>query len=704
MNRFVSSCCIFLLFAMCFPLTQRAQTHEADSLKRHLLTILPSHSPTDTVIITCLNDIAYSMRNNVHDSALVYAQEAYRRAVQANFALGQANALLTQGIVAIYEGHYNAALDLNLQAIDLYKQLGNKLREGSVLNNIGYLYKAQGKLAIAKEYFLRSEALFREVQSQDGLALAWGNLGDIALKEGDLAAAMHIEQNALRSALTVNDRYYEGVALYHIGTVFLAMQQYDSARAYQQRALTMFLGDGNNTYTIRSYENLAAIAAAEGRFDVAFEAAKQGFSIAERFNLSVETVLICERLSSLYERTGNFALALAYYRSTSTLRDSLTVLNIEQRMKVLDMMRLAEKTDKNLLKAENEQNRLQWQRNSVIAGFGAVVILLVLALNRYRFKSRAEKEQRAFNETIVRQQAQLQEQAARIQSANTELAEINAQLDHQNEHLQRSNHGLEEANTRLATLNHEKDELLGIVAHDLKNPLTGIMLAASSLRNESERVNYIAAERANTLTSRILASSERMMNIITKLLRSNLLDEGAVQLNVQRFDIATLTREIAEEHLSHAQSKSIALHIDVPSSGIIAHADPDATAEIIENLLDNALKYSPHGKNVWIRIISELGNMKQQKVFSSLSPQNSFTLRLEIQDEGPGLSDADKTQLFRKFTRLSAQPTSGEQSTGLGLSIVKKLVEGMNGRVWCESETGNGLSTGATFIVELPAG
>src|SRR5690606_24957799 len=74
-------------------------------------------------------------------------------------------------------------------------------------------------------------------------------------------------------------------------------------------------------------------------------------------------------------------------------------------------------------------------------------------------------------------------------------------------------------------------------------------------------------------------------------------------------------------------------------------------------------------------------------------------VRVEIQDQGPGLSEADRQRLFQKFARLSAQPTGGEHSTGLGLSIVKKLVEAMNGRVWCESEQGRG----ATFIIEFPA-
>jgi signal transduction histidine kinase len=107
----------------------------------------------------------------------------------------------------------------------------------------------------------------------------------------------------------------------------------------------------------------------------------------------------------------------------------------------------------------------------------------------------------------------------------------------------------------------------------------------------------------------------------------------------------------------------------------------NTTHQVLDNLISNAVKYSPLGKNIMIRLL-----------------QNETYIRCEIQDEGPGLSEADKKKLFGKFNRLTARPTAGEHSTGLGLFIVKKLLEAMGGRVWCESELGHG----ATFIVEFP--
>ena len=110
-------------------------------------------------------------------------------------------------------------------------------------------------------------------------------------------------------------------------------------------------------------------------------------------------------------------------------------------------------------------------------------------------------------------------------------------------------------------------------------------------------------------------------------------------------------------------------------------ADTTQLVQIMDNLVSNAVKYSPSGKNIYVRVY-----------------QVDSRVRAEIKDEGPGISAEDQKRLFGKFARLSARPTAGEHSTGLGLAIVKRLVESMKGKVWCESHPGQG----AAFIVELP--
>jgi signal transduction histidine kinase len=122
------------------------------------------------------------------------------------------------------------------------------------------------------------------------------------------------------------------------------------------------------------------------------------------------------------------------------------------------------------------------------------------------------------------------------------------------------------------------------------------------------------------------------------------------------------------------------INVYVEAEELYAHVDPDYTVQIFENLISNAIKFSPPEKIVKVKLVKSNGKA-----------------RAEIIDEGPGLTKDDMKKVFGKFQRLSARPTGGEHSTGLGLSIVKKYVEAMNGKVWCESEYGKG----ANFIVEF---
>jgi signal transduction histidine kinase len=173
----------------------------------------------------------------------------------------------------------------------------------------------------------------------------------------------------------------------------------------------------------------------------------------------------------------------------------------------------------------------------------------------------------------------------------------------------------------------------------------------------------------------------------------NALERGGQQFNITTFDIAPSLSFATDLYNGRGAEKNIMLHFDYPKNATtMVLADRLAVEQIIDNIISNAVKYSPHGKNVWVSVEERTMTLKANE-----NMKNAIVFA--VRDEGPGLSEEDKGKLFSKFSRLSAQPTGGEHSTGLGLSIVKKMVELMNGKVWCESELGKG----ATFLVALPA-
>src|SRR5438105_7462818 len=172
-----------------------------------------------------------------------------------------------------------------------------------------------------------------------------------------------------------------------------------------------------------------------------------------------------------------------------------------------------------------------------------------------------------------------------------------------------------------------------------------------------------------------------MRDMIVKLLDSNAIEEGRFSCKIERCDLNTLVGESVQHNQLSAERKEIAISVHT-AQGLCARVDRSTTVQILDNLVSNAIKYSPPNTTVLVETWAEKDHVL-----------------VGVKDQGPGISELDQQKLFGKFTRLTARPTGGELSTGLGLSIVKKLAEAMSGSVQCRSVLGSG----ATFIVRLPS-
>ena len=276
----------------------------------------------------------------------------------------------------------------------------------------------------------------------------------------------------------------------------------------------------------------------------------------------------------------------------------------------------------------------------------------------------------------------LKESFQKIENQNRQLEEYNRTLEHKvrerTQELKQTNDDLQKAYLQVLELNKEKNEFLGIAAHDLKNPLAAIKGLSESIYEDKEMPRDELDENAINIVS----SSERMFSIITSLLDINRIEEGKVAVKFDEVWITKAMRDIIYANMENAKKKNINLNFEFADENMTVVNDRNIISQIVDNLVSNAVKFSPHGKNVFVRI-----------------ERSANSVRIAVKDEGPGLSDKDKTKLFSKFAKLSARPTGGEHSTGLGLSIVKKLAEMIGADIKVESEKGNG----AEFTVTLPA-
>ncbi|MCF3650550.1 hybrid sensor histidine kinase/response regulator [Synoicihabitans lomoniglobus] len=224
----------------------------------------------------------------------------------------------------------------------------------------------------------------------------------------------------------------------------------------------------------------------------------------------------------------------------------------------------------------------------------------------------------------------------------------------------------------------EKNDLMAAVAHDLKNPLTSIQIAGNVLRDGL--VGDPKLEMANV----IVDSCNELLSLIEDRLSRNAREAAIAQLSLSPINLRNLLQSVAQQNRPIAHAKDITLDLDLPlDTELNIQGDYHATAQIFDNLVSNAIKFSPRGKTVSI----ECG-----------APGSPGCIRIKVVDHGPGCSEADRRDLFKPYHRLSAKPTGGESSTGLGLSIAHDLVLKMSGRISCEDTTGGG----ATFWVELP--
>ena len=232
---------------------------------------------------------------------------------------------------------------------------------------------------------------------------------------------------------------------------------------------------------------------------------------------------------------------------------------------------------------------------------------------------------------------------------------------------------------RLRQLDDEKNEFLGILAHDLKNPLSGIVGFADLLIEEPE----MPADQRTEHITLIRTSAQRMMQMVRNLLDANAIERGQLPMEPASHDLAEIAVHVANAFYARAVQKQQAMHFERPEGPVSAIVDRNLATQVLENLVSNAVKYSPPGRNIWIRLRREPG-----------------AAHFEIQDEGPGLSESDQRKLFNNFARVH-QPgaASTEDSTGLGLAIVKRVVQAMRGRIGLLSEPGRG----SMFWVKFPA-
>jgi signal transduction histidine kinase len=233
---------------------------------------------------------------------------------------------------------------------------------------------------------------------------------------------------------------------------------------------------------------------------------------------------------------------------------------------------------------------------------------------------------------------------------------------------------------QLRSSNRFKSEVLGTVAHDLKNPL-GVILGRAEILSDLLEAKRLQVEPARAQVEHIRESAKRLAGMVDLLIADAMNDALDITVRREPIDLSHLVGEVVEANRPLAERKGQRITLERPDT-LPAVGDQDRLRDAVDNLLSNAIKYSPTGGRIEIGVGERQGRV-----------------RVAVRDHGPGLSPEDLSRLFGRFQRLSAKPTGGESSTGLGLSIAKRIVELHGGEIEAASD---GPGTGTTFSILLP--
>jgi serine phosphatase RsbU (regulator of sigma subunit)/predicted negative regulator of RcsB-dependent stress response len=439
--------CVALLACLfCLPPSVRGQHSDTqrriDSLEALLAHVREkqtslAESRTDTTLVHLLNTVSREYFKQNPAKSLSYAQQAVDVAVKlSNGEASQqwtAQSLSNAGVALYYQGKYDEALMRHFEALKIREAQADKRGQAISLNNIGLVYYDQNKYDLALVQHFKALRLREEAGDKQGQSSSLSNIGLIYSEQLQFDSARTYFLQALRIFREIGDKQGEASLLNNIGRIYTTQGNLQEALQCYRESLALKRLLGNKEGECASLNNIGNLLNMQGSNREALEYSQQALALADSIGAKVRQQEALETLSTIYADLGDNKSALEYFRRSVAVRDE--ILNEQSQSKTLQLQAQYESEKKDqAIKLLSAETQLQATvRNVLIAGGVLLVGMLVLAVNRYRTKQRA-------NEEIMRQKQVVEQQAASIRRANEELAERNHELDSKNHELDEKNH------------------------------------------------------------------------------------------------------------------------------------------------------------------------------------------------------------------------------------------------------------------------
>lgn len=583
--------------------------------------------------IDLLNSIASHYLEKDNRLSIQYSSEANQLAQKSNDLKGQAESLLCLGKAGYFSLDFIGAIENLADAAYIYEALGDKKNVVSALTYTGMSQFSLGDNTRALDSFFQALKLGREAHENESERVVLMQIGLVYLSNRETELALEYMNKSYELILPNGNTRELASITGNMGNIYLQLRDFQKTMECYLKCKEIFEELRRPLEIGRAYLNIGVTLATFGKFHEGLEYAEK---CLETFTKLDRKDLICNTLStigSIYYDLKDNAKALEYF------------------LKALDIA---------------EKHNVKKMFESIYGSIADTSSAMGDYKTAYEFHL---KYHGAVNERM--------KHSSDVKTKYLNTAYKVDALKKESEELSAKNEELKNLNEQLIMLNNDKNEFLGIAAHDLKNPLASISLSASTIK---KYIGTFSREKIESHLDKIAETSDRMKNIVTNLININAIESGKFNVNKEMLSLSALIKHIIDDFRHRASNKDIEI-VYSETEEVKIMTDENAIYSILDNLISNAIKYSSSGSYIFVKVL------KGDKV------------TVKIKDNGLGIPDEEKDKVFQKFSRMSNKPTGGEGSTGLGLSIVKKLTELIDGKIFFESEYGKG----TTFTLELPA-
>ncbi len=585
--------------------------------------------------LSTLIDEGTKIRQNMPADALAIFKEVLSES-ELNFdEQYRAISLFNIAITYLILTDYDKSISYFHKALKTEYVINNPELKSEILRGIAGNHARKYNYREALKYFYLSESASIQSWNMPNLHMVYQGIASLYTKLKLYEKALSYTQRSLEIAVQSGENEPLQASLMSIGACYYKMKQFEKAREYLDESLEL---SSNDFAEANALHFISHIKFDEGNYEESEKLALRQIEICHLNNYYEFEALGLRQLGRIKFKHGKYHEALEYFQKT------------------LDLVNFG---GDRTIRFAALQNMIETYK---ITGDKDKIIELYPVLYKEHTRHLEDDIQ------LKIEQIDLENEAAAIKR------EIEIEKEN-NTNLKKALLEVNTLNDELKLMHEEKNNLMSILAHDLKNPLQSI-LSSIKLMNQEKDDSEFRKEMENNIRQQ----SVRMLNLINRLLDYRAIESGSIPLNITTF----VSKELSEKLMKNARIQAVKKDIEIISEctcgGMKLETDMEILYQVLENLLSNSIKFSSPGSHIYLRCFKD-------------SEYDLF----EIEDEGPGFSESDLKKLYSNFAKLSARPTGNEHSTGLGLSIVKKLCDLLGAEIKLDSIP----DKGSKFTIKL---